>query len=79
MLVASYAVTGHLREPYLTKCTNIVNRKNLSRRRLSCHKLQIESGRYCSGVGRALTILEIFHAGICPTFEIAILRLFPSQ
>ena len=53
-MASSYIVTGHTfnRESVLTKNTNIVNRKNLSGLLLSCPKLQIEIGRYCSGVGR---------------------------
>ena len=48
MLAISYAVTGHLRIllKWNPNCTNIVNRKSLSRLWLSCHKLQIEIDRY---------------------------------
>lgn len=39
-------------EPYLYKCTNMVHRKNISRLRMSSHKLQIEVGRYMQGTVR---------------------------
>jgi hypothetical protein len=39
-------------EPYLQKCNNTINRKNIAKLRLSCHRLQIEIGRYNSGPSR---------------------------
>ena len=38
-------------EPYL-QCKNTTSRKNISRLRLSCHRLQIELGRYARGESR---------------------------
>ena len=39
-------------EQYLLKCNNMINRKNISRLRLSSHKLHIETGRMISGKSR---------------------------
>ena len=39
-------------EAYLLKNKNVIDRTNISRLRLSCHKLQIEIGRYNKGKNR---------------------------
>ena len=39
-------------EPYLHNCLNIINRKNISRLRMSCHRLHIETGRYVAKINR---------------------------
>jgi hypothetical protein len=55
-------------EPYLFQCRNNSARKHMSRLRLSCHKLHIETGRYARGNDRLKPeerICKICSSGEC--------------